>query len=138
MPDPLGRILTEIRDDATVAAITTKIRGGEPAKNDALGPGSYQPFVVLVRLGTQREKRLPVQEVRIAAKCYAATAQLAAVLAGAVSDAVHARGPRISPSGVGIWTSFDDGGEGASNDPSTLQPYETVVISVNAADRPIV
>jgi hypothetical protein len=131
--DVTGYILTTIRDDATVAALTTRIRGGEPAKGDALGPGSYQRFVVLVRLGAQREKRLPVQEVRIAARCYGLTYQDAAALAGAVSDAIHARGPRISTGGVGIWTSFDDGGEGAGKDPDTDQPMETVVISVNAA-----
>ena len=131
--DPTGYILTTIRDDATVATLTTRIRGGEPAKDDALGPGSYQRFVVLVRLGTQREKRLPVQEVRYVARCYGLTYQDAAALAGAVSDAIHARGPRISTGGVGIWTSFDDGGEGAGKDPDTSQPMETVVISVNAA-----
>jgi len=135
LADPTGRILTEIRDDATVAALTTKIRGGEPAPGDALGAGSFQRFVVLVVLGRQREKRLPVQEVRIAARCYGLTYQDAAALAGAVSDAIHAAGPRISGSGVGIWNSWDDGGEGASKDPDTSQPYETVIVSVNAADR---
>jgi hypothetical protein len=131
--DPLGYILTTIRDDATVATLTDRIRGAEPAPKDALGPGDYQRFVVLVRLGARREKRLPVQEVRIAARCYGLTYQDAAVLAGAVSDAVHALGTRINAGGVGIWSSFDDGGEGASKDPDTGQPYETVVISVNAA-----
>jgi len=133
--DPLGTILTMIRDDATVAAMTTKIRGGEPAKGDALGPGSYQRFVVLVRLGTTREKRLPVQEVRIAANCYGTSYQDAAMLAGAVSDAIHAKGPHLTAGGIGIWTTFDDGGEGATKDPTTEQPFETVIIQVNAADR---
>lgn len=137
MTDPLGRILTEIRDDATVAALTTRIRGGEPAPGDAKGPGSWQRFVVLVRLGVSRERRIPVQEVRIAARCYGLTYQDAAALAGAVSDAIHAAGPRISPSGVGIWLSFDDGGGGATADPDTGQPYETVVISVIAATQVI-
>lgn len=135
MIDPLGRILTEIRDDATVAAITTRIRGGEPAPGDALGPGSYQPFVVLSRLSIQREKRLPMQEVRILAACYGATFQQAAALAGAVSDAINAAGPRISPAGVGIWASFDDGGEGATRDPDTDQPREDVIFSVTATTQ---
>lgn len=135
MTDPLGRILTEIRDDATVAAITTRIRGGEPAPGDALGPGAWQPFVVLVRLGTLREKRLPMQEVRIAARCYGRTYQEAAQLAGAVSDAIHAAGPRISPAGVGIWQSFDDGGGGADADPDTGQPNEEVIFSVIATTQ---
>ncbi|MFZ0324729.1 MAG: hypothetical protein WAN48_11430 [Actinomycetes bacterium] len=140
MIDPLGYLLTTVRDDPTVAGLTTRIRGGEPAPGDALGAGKYQRFVVLVRLGNQREKRLPMQEVRVAARCYGQGAnptQDAAVLAGAVSDALHARGPRISAGGVGIWASFDDGGGGADKDPDTGQPYEAVVFSVIAADRPI-
>jgi len=137
MVDPLGYILTIIRADAGVAAITTRVRGGEPAKGDALGPGLYQPFVVLARLGHQRQKRLPVQEVRIAARCYGVTFQGASALAGAVSDAVHAIGPQTSAGGVGIWTAFDDGGEGTLKDPDTDQPYEVIIIAVNAADRPI-
>jgi hypothetical protein len=137
MIDPLGFILTTIRDDATVAALTTRIRGGEPAAGDALGPGHYLPFVVLVNLGHVRERRLPVQEVRIAARCYGVTHQGAAALAGAVSDSIHAKGPRTSSGGVGIWTSFDDGGGGGLLDPDTNQPYEVVVILVNAATSPI-
>jgi hypothetical protein len=128
----LGKILTEIRDDATVAALTTRVRGGEPAPGDALGAGHYQRFVVLTRLGQSRLKRAPMQEVRLLAKCYGASYQDAAALAGAVSDAIHAKGHRISSSGVAIFGSFDDGGEGASADPDTQQPYEAVVIQVNA------
>lgn len=137
MIDPLGYLLTTVRDDAGVAAITTRIRGGEPAAGDALGPGSYLPFVVLVRLGSQREKRLPMQEVRVLARCYAATYQAAAALAGAVSDALHAAGPRISTGGVGVWLSFDDGGEGASADPDTGQPHEDVIFSVIATTQAV-
>jgi hypothetical protein len=133
--DPLGYLLTSIRDDTGVATITTRIRGGEPAPGDALGPGAWQPFVVLVRLGYAREKRLPMQEVRIAARCYGATYQQAAALAGAVSDALHALGPRISTAGVGIWLSFDDGGGGADADPDTGQPNETVIFSVIATTQ---
>jgi hypothetical protein len=130
--DPLGRILTEIRDNAAVAALTTRIRGGEPAPGDALGPGAYVPFVVLTRLGSSRLPHAPVQEVRLLAKCYGVTAQGATALAGAVSDAIHATGHRISGSGVVIFDSFDDGGEGATKDPDTDQPMASVVISVNA------
>jgi hypothetical protein len=130
--DPLGFVLTTIRSDATVAAITTRVRGGEPAPGDALGPGKYIPFVVLTKLGHSRLKRAPVQEVRLAAKCYAATNQAADALGGAVSDAIHAAGHRISSSGVSILGAFDDGGEGASKDPDTGQPVSVIVIQVNA------
>ena len=125
MIDPLGYVLTTIRDDPAVAAVTTRIRGGEPAPGDALGPGEYLPFVVLVRLGAVRERRLPVQEVRILARCYGRTYQDAAALAGKVSDALHALSPRISSAGVGIYLAFDDGAEGATAYPATGQSAVT-------------
>lgn len=135
--DPLGKILTEIRSDATVATLTTRVRGGEPAPGDALGAGHYQRFVVLTNLGHSRLKRSPVQEVRLLAKCYGSTHQDAALLAGAVSDAIHAKGHRLT-AGVSIFGSFDDGGDGASRDPDTDQPYEAVVISVGASTELII
>ena len=137
MIDPMGRILTEIRDNVAVAALTTRVRGGEPAPGDALAPGSYQRFVVLTRLGSQRLKRAPVQEVRIVAKCYAETFAGAAVLAGAVSDAIHNIGPRRSASGVLIYRSFDDIGMGAEKDPATGQPHEDLIIELFAATQAV-
>jgi hypothetical protein len=137
MIDPTGFILTTIRDNATVAALTTRIRGGEPAPTDALGAGKYQRFVVLVRLGAARVKRLPVQEVRLAARCYGTTFQDAAALAGAVSDAIHAIGPRHNVAGVAFWLAFHDGSGPADQDPDTHQPYETVIVSVQASTVPI-
>jgi hypothetical protein len=132
LADPMGRILTEIRDDPTVAAITTRIRGGEPAAGDALGAGHYLAFVVLSMLGRTRLPHVPVQEVRISARCYGVTFQGATALAAAVSDAIHARGHRISPSGMAIFDSLDDGAGETTTDPGTGQPYASLVISVNA------
>ena len=137
LADPFGKILTDIRDDPTVAAITTRIRGGEPAPDDALGPGQYQPFVVLSVLGRSRLKRAPLQEVRLVAKCYGATFQGADALAAAVSDAIHAVGIRTSGSGVVIFGSFDDGGEGATKDLDTAQPMSSLIISVGALTETI-
>lgn len=130
--DPLGRVLTEIRDDPTVAAMTTRVRGGEPAAGDAKGPGAYQRFVVLTLLGRSRLKRAPLQEVRLLAKCYGGNHQDATVLAGAVSESLHARGHRITGAGGVIFDTFDDGDEGSSTDPDTGQPYVAIVIQVNA------
>lgn len=135
MIDPLGRLLTEIRDFPAVAALTTRVRGGEPAPRDAEGPGSYQRFVVLVRLGTTRQKRAPVQEVRIGVRCYGLTFRDAAALYGAVSDAIHNVGPRIGATGVLIHRSYEDVGNGAEKDPDTDQPMESGVIVVYAATR---
>ena len=133
MIDPLGKLLTEIRDDPAVAALTSRIRGGEPAPGDATVP--FGRFVVLVRLGTQRDKRAPVQEVRIAVRCYGSTYRDAAALYGVVSDAIHNVGPRIGATGVLIHRSFDDIGAGASQDPDTGQPHEDGVIQLFAATQ---
>lgn len=137
MIDPLGYTLTTIRDYPAVAALTTRVRGGEPAPGDALGAGSYQRFVVLVNLGTRRDKRAPVQETRIVARCYGATYQDAAVLAGAVSDAIHNVGPRINAAGVLIYRSFDDIGLGAEKDPDTGQPHQDLIIEAFAATQAV-
>lgn len=135
MIDPMGFLLTGIRDFPAVAALTTRVRGGEPAPGDSTVP--FQRFVVLVRLGTQRGKRAPVQEVRIAARCYGSTYQDAAVLYGAVSNAIHNIGPRISASGVLIYRSFDDIGMGAEKDPDTGQPHEDGVVQLFAATQAV-
>ena len=131
MIDPLGKLLTEIRDDPAVAALTTRVRGGEFAPGDAAVP--FKRVVVLVRLGTTRAKRAPVQEVRIGLRCYGSTFADAAALYGAVSDAVHNVGPRIGATGVLIYRSFDDIGMGADKDPDTGQPHEDGVIQLFAA-----
>ena len=131
MIDPLGALLTEIRDNPGVAALTTRVRGGEPAPGDAATP--FRRFVVLTRLGATRERRAPVQAVRIGLRCYGSTHQDAAALYGAVSDAIHNVGPRIGASGVLIHRSFDDVGTGAETYPDTGQPHEDGVISVFAA-----
>ena len=133
MIDPLGKLLTEIRNNPAVAALTTRIRGGEPAPGDSAVP--FGRFVVLVRLGMTREKRAPVQEVRIGLRCYGSTFQDAAALYGAVSDAIHHVGPRIGATGVLIHRSYDDIGMGASKDPDTGQPHEDGVIQLFAATQ---
>ena len=61
--DPLGKLVTEIRDDAAVIAYPcTRVRGGEPwpeQRNgsgvvtmtaDSQGPGHYNRFVLVRRL----------------------------------------------------------------------------------------
>lgn len=134
MIDPLGKVLTEIRSNATVAALTTRIRGGEPEPGDAKSKAEgWQRFVVLVELGYDRWLRPGVAVHRIAARCYGTSYQDAAALAGAVSDAVHNIGPRRNGTGVLIYRSFDDVGLGATADPDTGQPHEDLVIEVFAS-----
>ena len=144
LADPTGRILVEIRSDPAVAALTTRVRCPEPMgrtvnaagvttdEGDARGPGKYVRFIVLTRLGRVRLKRAPVQEVRYVAKCYGTTAQDADQLAAAVSDALHAVGHRITAAGISIFTSFDDGDTGVTNDPDTGQPMSAIIVSVGA------
>jgi hypothetical protein len=132
--DPLGLLLVEIRDGLD----DVPVRGGEPAQGDAKGPGAYQRFVVLSRLATARERRAPAQEVRIAVRCYGATYQDAAALHGEVSDLVHAKGPRLASSGIGVYASFDDAGQGATKDPDTGQPVEEFVLRVIAPTQKVV
>lgn len=138
MVDPTGFLLTTIRDYPAVAALTTRVRGGEPAPGDALGAGSYQRFIVLAQIGRLREKRVPVQEVRYVARAYGLTAQDAVTLAGTVSDAIHNRKARANASGVQIWASFEDGGGDATNDPATGQPMVPVIVSITASTVPMV
>ncbi len=131
MIDPLDALLDEIAANTGVAALTTRVRGGEPAPGDVASP--FLAFVVLVRLGSTRDKRAPVQEVRIGLRCYGTSFADAAALYGAVSDAIHNVGPRIGAAGVLLHRSFDDAGMGAQTDPDTGQPHEDGVISLFAA-----
>ncbi|MGD0020111.1 MAG: hypothetical protein ABSD62_12725 [Candidatus Limnocylindrales bacterium] len=133
MIDPLDALLDEIAANPGVAALTTRVRGGEPAPGDAASP--FERFVVLVRLGSTREKRAPVQEVRIGLRCYGTSFADAAALYGAVSDAIHNVGPRIGATGVLIHRTFDDVGNGADTDLDTGQPHEDGVISLFAATQ---
>jgi hypothetical protein len=138
MYDVLGKLLIELRDDADVAAIVDdRVRGGEPAPGDAIGP-PYQAFVVLVTLSTPRMMRVPAQMPRIGVNCYGRTAQEAAQLYGACSDAIHDRGPRVYGNGLGIYISHDDSGGAAERDPDTKQPYVSFVIEAIATTQAVV
>lgn len=136
MIDPLGFLLTTIRDFPAVAAITTRVRGGELASNDVA------PAVVLRRLGVTRSPmgntaRAGLEGVTIAALCFGLTYQAAAQLYGAVSDAVHMKGPRKDASGRQIFLSVEESGGEATLDPDTRWITETCVINVIAAAQPI-
>lgn len=137
MIDPLGFLLTTIRDAPAVAAITPRVRGAQLADDDA------PPAVVLRRLGVTRSPvgpnsdRVGLQGVTIAALCYGVTFQQAAQLYGAVSDAVHMKGPRRDAGGRLIFLSIDESGGEATLDPDTRWPFETAVINVIAAAQTV-
>lgn len=124
MIDSFGKALLELRNDSAVAAITDRVRGHEPGPDDAKGPGEYVPFVVLTDLGTIRGRReLPVNNIRINVRAYAATYTAAKVLYLACSDACHDVGPRVHTGSVGFYDSHDDAGGEEGSDPRTKQPY---------------
>jgi hypothetical protein len=135
MIDPTGTLITELR---TANIASGRVRGGEPARKsatyegDALGPGHFKRFVVLVRLGHQRIRRAGIARFRIGVRAYGATAQDAAALFGEISDAVDIVGPRLSAAGVAIHQSLDVSGGNAQQDPDTGQPYEDGVIELIA------
>jgi hypothetical protein len=140
--DVLGRVLIEIRDDSGVAAITDRIRGAEPGGNlnspDVQPAGKYRPFVVLSQLAGPPSMSVPTADFTIGMRCYGATYQDAATLYRACSAAVHRKGPRVSPSGLGIYVSHDVSGGSASKDPDTGQPYVFGVISLIATTQVVV
>lgn len=130
MKDPTGKLLTEIRDDAAVAAITTRIRAGEYAQGDV------PPFVIIRRFPITPFRRawfVPVAHFQYLIQCYATTPQQASQLAGAVADAVQNAQPRLNASGVGIYNSYWTIAGQAQTDPDTNWPFETVTATVNAA-----
>lgn len=140
MIDPTGTLISELRAANIAGGL---VRGGEPKgksatyEGDALGPGSYKRFVVLVKLGHQRLHRTPMAIFRIGVRAYAPTFQDAADLYGDISDALDNAGPRLSASGVAIYQSLDDTGGSAQKDPVTGQPYEDGVIEVFAGTQTV-
>jgi hypothetical protein len=149
--DPLGKVLLELREDGDVAAIVgtdgsglVRVRGGEPAPGDAAAdatagePRYKHAFVVLTELGTPRHPRLPIQQPRLAGRCYGRTFQEAMELYVACSNAIHGAGPRVHTNGLGIYVSHDDTGGSASADPDTGQPYVDFVIAAVATTQEVV
>lgn len=134
MLDPLGKLLTELRDDDAVDTLVDgRVRGFEPAPGDAKPAGSYQAFVVIVALGAERETRSPTARWTYGVRCYGSTAQNAMAVYAACSDAIHHIGPRIrSSDGLGIYLSHDASGGDTAKDPDTQQPYVTFTVELFA------
>lgn len=127
--DLLGPIVTTVKNDTAVAAITARVRGGELAQGDTA------PAVVIVSLANTRSPfgpghgRLGLQQPRIAAQCFAMTHQQATQLAGAVSDALHLLSNKTI-SNKTLRLVQDTGWGGVVLDPVTNWPTETVVFEV--------
>lgn len=146
MWDPVGKYITELRDDTAVAAIVAanpteavvpRVRSPEPAAGDAQGPGQYRAFVVLVSLVLQRHPQVPVQRPRHAVRCYGRTPEEAAQLYAACSAVLHGAGPRQTGSGNGIYVSHDDTGGSYDKDPDTGQPFYQFIIESLATTQAV-
>jgi hypothetical protein len=120
--DYVGKVITELGDDAAVFALTDRVRGHAPGPNDARGPGEYVSFIVVNDLGGIPLQRTPVQFGVVHVRCYGVTPQGAKALYVAASNALHAIGPRVH-STIGIHRSWDDSGGDEGSDPRTHQPY---------------
>jgi hypothetical protein len=144
MLDPMGALVAELRADPDVAALVgDRVRGGEPKgasatyEGDALGPGDYKAFVVLVALDDPPWLRVPVQRAIYAFNCFAATYQQARTLYGAVVKALHYAGPRLKGNGLGIYLIVIETGGEQDSDPDTRQPLIRGTIRVTATAQAI-
>lgn len=153
VPDVLPKLLTDIRDDTDVSAITTRIRSPEPApplinpstgavldKGDVREGSASDPFVAFVVLIPQvplRHHTLPVQWTRTVARCYGRTPIEATALRWAVGAAIHNAGPRVYANGLGIYASFDVESGEPELDPVTKQPYMELVIEAPATTQAV-
>jgi hypothetical protein len=125
----LGAAIAELQADAAVARITTRIRPVEPAPKDALGPGLYQPFVVLSVLSAAPLGHMGVREVTIGVRCYGATYPEAEALWLAVEAVFLDRGARVATSRLGVYHSQVISGGEFDRDPDTKQPLVHGVVS---------
>jgi hypothetical protein len=137
--DPLGKVLTEVRDHLVAEGLGDRVRGGEAAPGDAKASGSYNRFVVIFRLDAVPHRNgLPIQTVDLGFRAYGTSWSDAAVVYGAVVDAVHKIGPRLhATADYGIYISAITSGGAASKDPDTQQPFESGVINLIATREPI-
>lgn len=141
MIDPTGFLMTGIRDDAAVAAISNRIRAdGQPGPDDSAWTIDATTkkkrfknrFVVIAKQPGFRLPRNAVQTIRYVMRVYGLTPQDATHFYGVVSDAAHNLNPRVNGSGIGIWNSRVIEDNGALVDPDTGQPYEEGVIELLA------
>jgi hypothetical protein len=130
--------IAELLADATVTAITTRIRGVEPAEGDEQGPGAYLPFVIVSDHDLPWEAGTATSQAVIALRAYAATHAAAETLYLACAAVFRSRkGPRIATSRLGIYSSYAEGGGTPDTDPDTGQPYRYGDVVLNVSTQPI-
>jgi hypothetical protein len=125
--DPMGKLLTEIRDFAAVSAITSRVRGEELAKDDK------PPLVIIRSFPTTRlDPRIPLLRHGYAILCYGTSPKQATQLALAVAEAIHVLEPRQN-STTAIYQSFHGTIGGVEIDPDTQWPFRTLFPSAIAS-----
>lgn len=149
MLDPTGALIVEIRDALEDAGVTDRVRSPEPApdvidaagtvtaRGDARGPKDYIRFVVIVPLEVPPHPQLPITDARYIARCYGTDPHDAFLVYAALCDAIHAVGPRVKASGLGIYRSWIETGGTSDRDPDTLQPLITATIRLLATTQAV-
>lgn len=145
MQDVLPKVIVELRSNEAVAAI---VHGRVASPKAAPGWADFDDFdngtrkykhafIVVGRLTSPRRRRVPVQDPRFVIGCYGRTVAEAAELRWAASNALHMTGPRVYPSGLGIYTSFEDTGGDPDSDPDTGQPLERFIVQAIATTQAV-
>jgi len=134
---PLAAAIAELKANATVSTLTSRIRAVEPGPGDALGAGQYLPFIVLSQLDAPWQAPTATARVSVGMRCYAASYPEAEELYLAAAAVFHRTGPRIASSRLGIYNSLSLGGGTIDKDPDTAQPYAYGVIELNVSIQPI-
>lgn len=134
--DLTGVAVREVRDFPLVAAITTRVRGGE------LAPDDVPPAIRIVSLGIDysplgRTRRAKLQAPLFAAECFGVTRVQASQLANAVVAAVELRGPRVDATGRLVYMSLVEGGGDVVLDPNTRWPFATVTFMYVGAQQAV-
>jgi hypothetical protein len=127
--DAMGALVIELRSDSGVAAIVGSLNHQVKVwGEDKPGylPADPRPYVLIHYLSINREKRTPVQKVRVAVTCVGKDHVQASAVYNAVSDAVHNKGPREHGT-LGIWRSDEEIGGQPLVDPETHWPSKTAI-----------
>lgn len=132
--DPSGAIIVEARDDVDVAnLVADRVRGPEPARGDALGPGKFQAFVTIAALDVPPHPTVPITFADYAINAYGTTFQNAWAVWAALVKAFHKVGPRTKTNGLVIHQSLITAGGIEDHDPDTRQPVVRGVLHVVAS-----
>lgn len=141
--DPVGQLLTELRDDPAVAAIVganptsePRVRSPKPGPGDNQGATKYRAYIVIATLATPPHPTVPIQRTRHVVRCYGRTPTEAELLYQAASAALHGRGPRQSGDRA-IYVSHDDTGGTYDEDPASNQPLYYFVVESLATTQAV-